>query len=215
MPLTLIRNYVIIIVHFLIAAAAAEREAHMGLFNILFGQKGPASEVLSPQTIFSEISRIISGGDEIVAGKMSDCLSDIKKYYSDNIIRYHERGFDDNDDNDTLYWIGMVDILESCGYVCEEDYKEKKSDFLHSFGELKEVKGNSLFFDENNLKEKDSVPDWCRELDKEWKEKGWCTAALDIDSDSYLIFPCRLSDFDTLVDYAMRVGHSIDRAVNV
>ncbi len=187
----------------------------MGIFRFLFGQEKAATEVLSPQAVFSEIARIASDGDKEAAERFSFCLSDIRKYYAENREKYFERGFDEYDDNDTLYWIGLIDILISTGYVCECDYKVDKSDFVLCIGKLKSVSAHSLFFDEERFKEEGNIIDWCEELDDEWEKYGWCVADMEIDSDSYLLFPCRISDLSTLTDLAKRIGHNIGRAVNM
>ena len=46
-------------------------------------------------------------------------------------------------------------------------------------------------------------------LDEKWKEKGVCIAALDIDSDSYVIFPILESELDKLMELAEKVDGRI------
>ena len=81
-----------------------------------------------------EIARLISDGDQEVMGEAAECVSDPKRYFEVHIDRYEERGIEDSDDLELIQWLGLVDILESRGWVCERDWKDELGDFLHFMG---------------------------------------------------------------------------------
>lgn len=80
-----------------------------------------------------EIARIISDGDEAVLKEMSGCLTDTEAFYEARRERYEERCVDAGDDPLKIRLLGLVDILEEHGYVCERDWKDEKEDFFYFF----------------------------------------------------------------------------------
>lgn len=162
-----------------------------------------------------EIARIVSQGDSAVLSQAALCSADIKKYFSENTIGYEERGIDDTTDERTLKWIGLVDILINASCLCERDWKDEKSDFIFFLQNLNTTKALNLKIDEHQLDDSDDIPRWCETLDTLWKQQGACVAAFDIDSDSYVIFPCKVSDLPKLQQHAALSGYRIDLAKNM
>ena len=162
-----------------------------------------------------EIARTISQNDSAVISQATFCSADIKKYFSENKISYENRGIDATADESTLKWIGLVDILINANYLCERDWKDEKSDFIFFMQDLNTTKALHLKIDEQQLDDYGDITQWCETLDRMWAQQGVCAAAIDIDSDSYVLFPCKTTDLPTLKQYAAQTGHRIDLAKNM
>ena len=162
-----------------------------------------------------EIARTISQGDSTVLSQVTLCSADIKKYFSQNASAYEERGIDGTTDESTLKWIGLVDILINANYLCERDWKDEKPDFIFFLQNLNTTKALRLTIDEHQLDDSADIPRWCEILDTLWEQQGACVSAFDIDSDSYVLFPCKSSDLPKLQQYAAQSGHRIDLAKNM
>ena len=52
-------------------------------------------------------------------------------------------------------------------------------------------------------------------LDDKWRKQGIGIYAFDIDSDSYVLFPCKTQEFSKLRAYAKQLGFRIDYAKNM
>ena len=111
-----------------------------------------------------------------------------------------------------VQWLGMVDILIKNNYVCERDYKDELEDFLYFVQELKGIKSNDLTLEEDWFEENADITDWCSIIDSKWASEGMCIAAIDIDSDSYVIFPCKINVLQNLQEYAEETEFGIERA---
>lgn len=162
-----------------------------------------------------EIARTVSQGDSAVLTQAALCSADIEKYFSENIDSYDDRGIDDETDESTLKWIGLVDILINANYLCERDWKDEKSDFIFFLQNLNTTKALHLKIDEQQLDDSGDIPEWCEALDRVWEQQGVCIAAFDIDSDSYVLFPCKTTDLQSLKQYAAQTSHRIDLAKNM
>ena len=162
-----------------------------------------------------EIVRTVSQDDSAVLSQAALCSADTKNYFSQNIAAYEERGIDSTTDESTLKWIGLVDILINANYLCERDWKDEKSDFIFFLQNLNTTRSLHLTIDERQLDDFGDIPQWCEALDRLWEQQGVCIAAFDIDSDSYVLVPCKTSDRPTLQQYAAESGHCIDLAKNM
>ena len=173
-----------------------------------------AGEAGYRQTIL-EIARIISDGDQEVMGEAAECVSDPKRYFEVHIDRYEERGIEDSDDLELIQWLGLVDILESRGWVCERDWKDELGDFLHFMGKLTGMAANRLSLEREWFDEDGDIQQWCRILDGKWSAREICTAALDLESDCYVLFPCKKSDLEELRHLAGSIHRRIDLAARM
>ena len=119
----------------------------MGLFGMFRAKETPPPQ--PPKTepkplgpVLEEIARIISGGEEAVLQDAASCARDPKGWFAAHQERYEERGVDAPDDLGLVQWLGLVDILEDRGWVCERDWKDELEDFsyflqnLHGFQKL-------------------------------------------------------------------------------
>ena len=71
---------------------------------------------------------------------------------------------------------------------------------------------NNLELYEECLDENDDIPTWCRILDGKWREKSYCIGAMDINSDSYLMFVCKLKTLQKLALLAAKIGRRFNFA---
>ena len=111
-----------------------------------------------------------------------------------------------------LCWLGMTDIMEQNAYVWECDWSEAKEDFVSCVSELHGVEENDLVIEEAWLDEEGGVADWASIIDEKWAADGMCLAAIDIESDSYVLFACQVTELEKLQELATEVGFRIDLA---
>ena len=76
--------------------------------------------------------------------------------------------------------------------------KDEKEDFVYFFSNLKGVKTYNLTIDPDWFSAQGSIPEWCSILKEKWSAQDCFAAVFDIDSDSYVLFPCSGSDFAKL-----------------
>ena len=160
-----------------------------------------------------EIATCISQGDKSVEAAVKKCLSDMDTYFEEHVEDFEDRGYEEEELEDAgeeeLQWIALADILINHVYCCELDWKCEKEDFVECFNELQGMEVYNLTLEEDCLEEEADVTEWCTVLDEKWKEKGICIAALDIDSDSYVIFPIEEAELDKLMELAEKVDGRI------
>lgn len=159
------------------------------------------------------IASAISAGDKIVIEKMKKCLEDTEGYFQEHADRFEERGIDDLEEAEgieEIQWLAMVDVLEENGYVCERDWNDELEDFLYFLGNLKGVSSNGLSIEPEWFDEEEGITEWCIILDEKWEVAGFCVVAIDIDSDSYVLFPCESDKVEELSELAESVECRID-----
>ena len=188
----------------------------MGFFDH-FKTKKAAPEPLEPSVksigpTVVEIARIISSGDETVLRDITACTENPASWFTAHQDRYEERGVDSADDVDLVQWLGLVDILEEHGWVCERDWKDELEDFSYFVQNLRSFSALNLELDPDWFDEDEDIPAWCGILTDKWAAQGVRMAAIGIDSDSYVLFPVTSSQFETLQKLAGQIGHCIDYA---
>lgn len=144
--------------------------------------------------------------DEDTADKLNHCIHDPRAYYEENAENYYERGVDSNTDDDTIIWLGIVDILIEQGKMFEFDYSVELEDFLYG---IREINKDDLAYDEDHLGEDSDIVEWFQALYDEWSSRGVVIAGMDIDSDSYCVVLTTQDAFDMLVTEAEKTGHKI------
>ena len=167
-----------------------------------------------PDENYLEIARIITENDIEVQSEMRESFRDPQGYAARHIERLlEEYGMDEEEIRDAAadHWWLMTDILESYGYVCTRDWKDELEDFLHFLFRTK--RAVSLGLSTTGLKtefsEKDSIPEWSRQLDAEFSEKGIAVGNIDTDSDSYTVFFCTKKEMELLKKLASETGHAV------
>lgn len=162
-----------------------------------------------------KIAAEISDHDAAVLEEVSECLSNTEKYFSEHEEEYGERDVTYDDGEALLQWLGMVDILQKNNYVCERDYKDELEDFLYFMQELRGIKDNHLPLDEDWFDEDAEITDWCDIIDGKWASQNMCVAVIDIESDSYVMFPCNINVLHKLLQYAEKAGYQIARVCDM
>ncbi len=187
----------------------------MGIFDRMKEQEpapedlpAPAAEgkPFGPNVL--EIAKLISSGDEAVLKDVSACTEDPAGWFTAHQDRYRERCILSPDDPELIQWLGLVDILEEHGWVCERDWKDELEDFSYFVQNLHGFQKLGLELDPDWLDEDEDIPARCGVLTEKWE--GVCVAAIDIDSDSYVLFPATAPQFAQLQKLAGEIGHCID-----
>lgn len=156
-----------------------------------------------------EIARAVSENDAAVLEAVSRCAFDLQEFFTEQEVFFQETGMSRSRPAQELQWRGLTKILEDHGYVCERDWKDEKEDFVFFFGGLKGVRSNGLAIDPDWLDETADIPAWGAILTEKWREKGFAAAFLDIDSDSYVLFPCPTNAYSHLRELAERLGADV------
>lgn len=161
---------------------------------------------------YLEIAQLLTSNQEILES-LKVCFETPQTYFQEHADRYDERCIDAEDDEATLQWIGLADELLESGSFVELDWNTEREDFLYELESL--VKKYKLPLQEEWLKEDGDIPLWAQNLDQEWESRGFCLAAMDIDSDSYVLFPCQIKDLSSLITLSQKVNQRFDYAKNM
>lgn len=171
------------------------------------------SRDMSIKTIVS----IISENDDKVLKRITDCLTDCETYFKNNADAFSERGILHFDKTllSKIQWLAMVDALEEGQYVCEQDWETESDDFVYFVKELKKIKETDLPLNIEWFDEDEDISTWCTIIDEKWKPFGMCMAGIDIESDSYVMFPCKDDKINKLKELAEQLSYRIDYAKNL
>ena len=159
-----------------------------------------------------EIIKIVSFQNTEILKLAQECIESTSKYYEDHEEDFENRGLSMEDELDFLQWIGCIDLLINNEFACECDWKEEKDEFVSQISSLQGIETLSLEIDSKWFDQSQAIPDWCEILDNKWKESNCVVAAFDIDSDSYVMFPCKKDDIERLSVLAEGFGYRIDFA---
>lgn len=162
-----------------------------------------------------EIASIISNKDKEVIDKLSSCLLDTKRYFQENISFYQDRGIYEITEISKIKWIALVEILQEHNYVCERDWKDELEDFLYFSNRLNQMQANNLILKEEWFNPDDDISIWCEIIDENWSNIDMCMASIDIDSDSYVLFPSTTKDLNRLKNIANSINQRIELAQNM
>lgn len=190
-------------------------EKNMDVMKELF-TINPEKEDMTAEVAIQTIAAIISGNDGSVLEKVKDCLRDTESYFKEYADTFFERGIEKFDELPLreLQRIAIVDILEENLYMCERDWKDELDDFLYFVGELKGTKRQTLPLKMEWFNDDGDISEWSAIIDDEWKSFGMCLAGIDIESDSYVLFPCKIDKLSELETLAKTVSYRIDYAKN-
>lgn len=148
-----------------------------------------------------------------VRSKLESCLESPQRYYRENVESYEERCIDGNQEDDRIVWFAIADEMILSGAAIELDWKTDVEDF---FDEMKGLANrHHLGLQEDWFQEDDDIPTWCELLDEKWADKQFCVGAVDIDSDSYVLFVCRTEVLKQLSELGKQVGQRFDFAKNM
>lgn len=190
------------------------------------------------EEVLLKIAQLISNNDSDVIIEVEECIDDIQKYVATHLEEYEDRSMTLEDDSEEdLQWLGMVNCLIRNNYVYETDDNVQITEFGW---ELKNLCGfkeyglslDSKFLDvdysvdrydineddedvfdydeEEDFIEDDNIIGWCKYLDNKWADENVCIGMININSDSYIIFPIDCDVLEELEDLA----DSIDRHIS-
>ncbi len=159
-----------------------------------------------------EIAALISGEESAVLQSVTSCAENPQGWFESHREQYSQRCVMSSEDTDLVQWLGLVDILEEHGWVCERDWKDELEDFSYFVQNLRSFSALNLELDPDWFDEDEDIPAWCGILTDKWAAQGVRMAAIGIDSDSYVLFPVTSSQFETLQKLAGQIGHCIDYA---
>lgn len=180
----------------------------MGLFDKF--KKVSANPQLSENDALTEIFKLISESDADVLNQAKSCISYPRTYADTHADDFLQRGIDVKQAKDSeLKWIGCTDILIKYGYAQEIDYDCEPDDFLFLFEKLKTIKDMNVGLSEIAFSENEDVNSWCEQIDRYFKKQKMCVGAIDIDSDSYIVFLTETETLDRLSDLAQSVSRRI------
>jgi len=86
-------------------------------------------------------------------------------------------------------------------------------EFFYQLEPLAQKQG--LYLNQAWLEEDGDIPLWARTLDQKWQSQGFCLAAMDIDSDSYVLFICQRAILGELVVLSKKINQRFDYAKNM
>lgn len=109
------------------------------------------------------------------------CFDSPKTFYKDNKAMYEERGVW-GDSDEEIMWFAFVESLIKNNVAVELDYKEDMDNILLKLNLL----NKDLIIKEEWLPSYDLI-DNLKLINKEWKDKGYNIAYVDINSDSYIL----------------------------
>ena len=151
-----------------------------------------------------KIMECVTDGNKELIKELEDCILNTEDYYRNHQETFEERGIEEDEEEELIQWIALVDILDREGYVVECDWKEDKEDFLWSIDNLNGIKSKGLQIESNWFEEDGEITDWLGIIDE-----GIAIFAFDIDSDSYVLFPCETNKFQQLEEWADKAGYRI------
>ena len=161
---------------------------------------------------YNEIVSLLTDNQTVIS-KLARYFDSPNTYFDENAERYDERCIEADEEKDKIVWIAIVDELTESGDVIELDWKEGFEEFTAQMKNWADK--NNLELQENRLNSGGNIPDWCEILDEEWNSQGFCVGAMDIDSDSYVMFVCRRETLENLMGLGKKVNQRFDFAKNM
>ena len=167
--------------------------------------------------MIDDFCKQLIGEDVKLFSEVMDCVLNPSAYFENHLEDFLERGFEEEDieEVDDIRLLGMVDILIANEFACELDWKTDLDEFMHWVEEMPVIKRNGLTLDKDDFDEDDCIAIWCQIVDDKWKKNDICIAAIDIESDSYVIFPYAASKMNNLIATANGCGIRVDYAKNM
>lgn len=183
----------------------------MGFFDRFKKKSGEPK--LPENEALTEIFTSISEGDPAAAEEIRLCLNEPRKFAQKYANGFAERCVNiGKAEESELKWLGCTDILIRSGYAQECDYNCELADLVFSVNGLKSVKDVGIEFSEEDFDEDEDITAWCRQIGGMPSNRGIRIGALDIDSDSYVIFAAKPEKIERLKSLAKSAGQRIDLA---
>ena len=162
--------------------------------------------------VYTRIVQLLTE-DGSIHDAIENCLESPWSYFEENIDRYDERGIDEDETEDTIIWLGIADELIDANEAVELDWNPELEDFSYFMKSLADKK--NLQMEDDWFDEEDTITNWCSILDRRWEIEGFCVGGIDIDSDSYVLFICKVETLKELREWSNRIDQRIDHAKNL
>lgn len=162
--------------------------------------------------VYTRIVQLLTE-DGSIHDAIENCLESPWSYFEENIDRYDERGIDEDETEDTIIWLGIADELIDANEAVELDWNPELEDFSYFMKSLADKK--NLQMEDDWFDEEDTITNWCSILDRRWEIEGFCVGGIDIDSDSYVLFICKVETLKELREWSNRIDQRIDHAMNL
>ena len=162
--------------------------------------------------VYTRIVQLLTE-DGSIYDAIENCLESPWSYFEENIDRYDERGIDEDETEDTIIWLGIADELIDANEAIELDWNPELEDFSYFMKSLADKK--NLLVEDDWFDEEDTITNWCSILDRRWEIEGFCVGGIDIDSDSYVLFICKVETLKELREWSNRIDQRIDHAMNL
>lgn len=162
--------------------------------------------------VYTRIVQLLTE-DGSIHDAIENCLESPWSYFEENIDRYDERGIDEDETEETIIWLGIADELLDANEAVELDWNPELEDFSYFMKSLADKK--NLQMEDDWFDEEDTITNWCSILDRRWEIEGFCVGGIDIDSDSYVLFICKVETLKELREWSNRIDQRIDHAMNL
>ena len=171
--------------------------------------KTPSNEKNSSS--YKELAELLIT-DKTALKNVNTCFTDYKKYYDTHQAQYEDRGIENADEPETIMWFAIVDCLLENNLAVEVDWQEEPAavaDLLNNT-----IKNDTLKIDPEWFLSEDLTE--CFEvINSKWKGQNTVLAAIDIDSDSYVLVALKTEQFEKAKKLAEDIERNIDFANNL
>lgn len=164
------------------------------------------------KAVYTEIAKQLTLNKEALSN-LAFCFDSPKLYFDNNADRYDGRGFDGTEEEGRLAWIALLDELIESGDIIELDWKEYLEDFILQMKDLADKR--LLNIEKEWFNEDEDISSWCKILDEKWEKQGFCVGAMDINSDSYVMFICQNEILKKLILLGKKIKKRFDLAKNM
>lgn len=142
--------------------------------------------------------------------ELSACICDTNRYLKEHVQEYtlleNIEGEIEETDYLTASFIVLIENLIKYHIAGEVDWKCELDDFILAVTELCGIKKYNLPFEKEWFCENDSAKEWISILEQKWQLAQTYLVQIDTDSDSYLFFPLKMSDYEKLQSLSEDLG---------
>ena len=164
--------------------------------------------------ILLKIAGILSFNDRAVIKKLEIIFEDFRNYLrEDSNFRYIDDEIKALSDKEKieLKVMALVLLLSEMGYICYLDWKCELDDFAMLSDAMKKagIDENIYSIEDLNLDEDDDIEIWCEKFNREFAKKDVLVGNIDINSDSYSIFPITKQKLNQVRELGKKIGLKI------
>lgn len=183
----------------------------MNILSRIFKTK--QKETIDSQYLFKnylKFAEIITFSDKIVLEQLTKLFTDTNTFLAENSHHFENRDIDvANEHQEIIYLIAFVDILIENGYAEEFDWKCLLEDFEYLLMDLKQFKYHFSSCQFPQLDETDELPYWAGIINSNWQKHQVAIMSIDIDSDSYVLFPVSVKYIEYLEEHSNNINQTI------